>query len=93
MFSGDTNVGQLPHDNTHPQIIHIEVMIGKPCCGGPRFDSSELRYDNDLSEQNEDKYVKAAEAAVRTVFAAARSHTRVTKILDSDGARGKPGSK
>jgi hypothetical protein len=69
----------------HAWVIDLDIIVGKHCCNGPMIRPRKLMLTNDLSESNEDRYVQAAEEAVRQAFDFARRHTRMDRLLKDAG--------
>lgn len=67
-------------DPEHGWIVDIDVIVGQQCCHGPMFRPRKVEETHDLSEVNEDYYVKLAEEAVRQAFDSARKYGRMHRI-------------
>jgi hypothetical protein len=75
-------------EREHPWAIHLDILVGMPCCNGPTFRPSTLVWTHDLSEANEDRFVKAAEETVRQAFDFARRYGRISRLLKDAGGNG-----
>jgi hypothetical protein len=73
-------------DEEHPWIIDLDIVVGMMCCNGPMFRPRKTVHTHDLSEANEDRFVRAAEHAVRSAFASARSHGTIDRLLKDAGS-------
>jgi hypothetical protein len=86
-FEGTKQQTNEPFQNEeHPWIVDIDIVMGMMCCNGPMFRPRNTVYTHDLSEVNEDRFVRAAEEAVRNAFDSARRHGIVRRLLKDAGS-------
>ena len=81
----EEEVNECQQDEEHPWLVDLDFSIGMPCCHGPLFRPNTPVWTKDLSEKNEDRFVKAAVETVRQAFEFARQYRRIKKLVTGGG--------